>query len=206
MSNIIRHAIHELSLLDSDNETDSWMHDNVMDLLSLFADQGHSGSSAAFCVSMFEKLALYKVLTPLTGEDDEWEDIGEDDLQNKRASNVFKNKKTGECYDIDGVVFLDKEGAAFTNDLSRVSVVFPYVPKTAYVNVKEDIAGEVAGYLAEKMVKLKCDMSAAVFFDTKTSSIQCCGKFTSKEDMLVMAHALGIASAELKESSSVTIN
>ena len=110
---------------------------NLLELMETFCGQGHSGSSAPYVVDLFAKLALYKPLSPLTGADDEWLDNGGDDLQNVRASHVFKNKATGAAYDIRGRVFRHPDGACFTSADSRVPVTFPYTPNAEYVDVDE---------------------------------------------------------------------
>ena len=114
------------------------MADNVLELIEVFAKQGHSGFSASFCVGLFETLAKYKPLIPLTGRDDEWTDVAEMSggplWQNKRCSHVFK-QGDGQAYDLDGKVFREPHGACYTSSESRVYITFPYTPKTEYVDV-----------------------------------------------------------------------
>ena len=50
----------------------------VLELVQKFSDQGHSGMSAGICLALFKKVASFEPLTPLTGEEDEWEDITND--------------------------------------------------------------------------------------------------------------------------------
>jgi len=88
---------------------------------------------------------MLKPLTPLTGEDDEWNDIGDGgSLQNKRYSAVFKNKD-GTAYNIEGKVFTDDGEVWYRCKDSRVNVTFPYVvpdkPEYVYRN-KETKDGE----------------------------------------------------------------
>lgn len=109
----------------------------VMELVEKFAEQGHSGMSAGVVLSIFGKVAAYEPLGPLTGEDDEWNEVGEGMFQNNRCSHVFKDGKDGAAYDIDGRIFREPNGACFTNIESRVPVTFPYTPKREYVDVPE---------------------------------------------------------------------
>ena len=44
---------------------------NVLELLEVFGNQGHSGSSAPYVLGLFQRLADFKPLGQLTGEDDE---------------------------------------------------------------------------------------------------------------------------------------
>ena len=106
MNSFIEHAKREFVALgydldDQEEGPNKWIMENVLELLEVFSKQGHSGSSAPFAVGYFEKLALFKPLGPLTGEDDEWTKLDYDDdtrWQNKRASHVFKGAD-GRAYD-----------------------------------------------------------------------------------------------------------
>lgn len=141
MSNLIEHAKRELAISDPEGNQayDGMLSKAVMELIELFSKQGHSGMSASFTTDIFGKLARYQPLSPLTGEDDEWVDVsemsGKPMWQNKRCSTVFKDER--EAYNIDGKVFVEKEGGSYTNKESRVLIEFPYTPTTEYVHVKE---------------------------------------------------------------------
>lgn len=137
------HAEAELKALGykldgSDEEMNGLMADNILELIDTFADQGHSGFSAGYCLGVFSKLADYKPIAPLTGEDDEWMKICDDPpngpcYQNKRCSSVFKDKN-GRTYDINGRVFRDKDGSTWSGKGSDVDITFPYTPKTEIVD------------------------------------------------------------------------
>lgn len=152
MSNYEKHAQMEFRAAgwtdENGNFKDEMQEDictHVLKLLEVFADEGHSGSSAPYAIGLFEKLAKFEPVVPLTGEDWEWSDVseygGRDDgpvWQNKRCGHVFKDKNG--AYDIDGIVWYDwytneegeKSKSYFTSRESRVPVTFPYVPKTEY--------------------------------------------------------------------------
>lgn len=132
------HARFELrkQLALPEDSPDRWIADNVMELIRTFAAQGHSGSSAPYCISMFETLAKYEPIGPLTGEDDEWVEVSDGLFQNRRCGRVFR--ENGRAYDIDGQVFIDQHGLAYTNRDSRVYVTFPYTPTTSYVHRSAD--------------------------------------------------------------------
>lgn len=147
-SGLVAHAKHEFAVLgydldDKEEGPNKWIMENVIALISLFGSQGHSGSSAPFCVSYFKDLASWKPLTPLTGGPEEWNEVGDDLFQNKRCSYVFMKKardganKPGvhEAYDINGKVFREPGGGCYISGDSRVPVTFPYTPKTEYVDV-----------------------------------------------------------------------
>lgn len=139
MSNLELHARKEMEiagLFDKGSDYGGMMGDAVMKMIKLFADEGHSGFSAGMAINIFEKLARYEPLTPLTGADDEWMEIGEGTFQNVRCSHVFK--KDGEAYDIEGRIFREPNGSCFTSYDSRTPVTFPYTPTREYVDVPAD--------------------------------------------------------------------
>ena len=163
MNNYTSHALAEFKAAgwtDENGKFNDEMQEmictHVLKLLDVFADEGHSGSSAPYAISLFEKLARFKPIAPLTGEDDEWNllDYGvEPKWQNKRASHVFKDAE-GQAYDIDGKVFWEWSGtkeepfkAYYTCRESRVPVTFPYTPSTEYVYRYSD--AEPCGYPAQ---------------------------------------------------------
>lgn len=143
MSNILAYAENELSLIgigeDSTDKMNKAMHDHILRMVEVFSEEGHSGFSAAYAIKILEKLLSYKPLTPLTGEDDEWTEVSENDedgklFQNKRYFSVFKNE-LGKVWNIDGKVFVEPNGCSYTSRDSHVPVTFPYTPHTEYVNV-----------------------------------------------------------------------
>ena len=140
MSNLLDHARKELAIsgignTNSQDEYNLLIHDAVIEIIHLFSKQGHSGMSAGIVTSIVEKLMKFQPLSPLTGEDSEWNHIGKNLYQNNRCSHVFKENE--KAYDIHGKVFVNQHGVSFTSSDSRVPVVFPYTPKTEYINVVE---------------------------------------------------------------------
>lgn len=141
MSNLIEHAKREfkaVGYLPSDQEQENgpnkWMQENLIELLEVFSKQDHSGFSARYCIDAFNKLARFEPLAPLTGEDWEWVEVGTEIWQNIRCSRVFKDEY-GQAYDIEGKVFVEPSGSAFTSSESKVNITFPYVPQTEWVQV-----------------------------------------------------------------------
>ncbi len=128
----LKHA----GFFDKDSDYNGDLGDAVMKLIDMFCDQGHSGGSAPITVDIFSKLAMFEPLLPLTGDDNEWMDVGGGLFQNIRCSRVFK--QDGESYDVQGRIFREKSGAVYTNRDSRVPVTFPYMPTTEYVDAPDD--------------------------------------------------------------------
>lgn len=138
MSLLRQHAETELALLGGhQDEMQRLMNQHVLAIVDLFSRQGHSGFSASYAISVLEKLLRYEPLTPLTGDDSEWEEVGQAHggdkrcWQNKRCSHVFRDV-TG-AYDSEGRIFREQDGSCFQNRESRVYITFPYTPKREYV-------------------------------------------------------------------------
>ena len=123
---LINHAKKEFNALGwpGDCEMQSLMCNNLIEMLTVFSEQGHSGFSANYFLGCFEKLARFQPLGPLTGDEGEWEEVGEGIYQNNRDSEVFK--ENGEAYWISGKIFRDPDGCTYTNSDSCVPVEFPW--------------------------------------------------------------------------------
>ncbi len=128
--NLVEYAKSELARIEHDGEgMQDYMDECVLKMIEMFSRQGHSGFTAHYAIGELERLLRWLPLTPLTGEDDEWNDLGEGTYQNKRCSKVFK--KNGDAYDIEGKIFSEDGGETwFANGNSRVPVTFPYMPPT----------------------------------------------------------------------------
>ena len=144
MSNLVDYAKDELKrigMIDSGEACNDWATKAILDLIELFASQGHSGFTAPYVVKAFSRLAMFKPISPLTGKDDEWDDIDDGFFQNKRYASVFKDKD-GTAYNIKGKVFTDDGELWYINRDSSENVTFPYKvpnePEHVYRN-KEDI-------------------------------------------------------------------
>ena len=136
MSNLTSFARNELQiagLFDEDSDYGGMLGDAVMRMVEQFAEEGHSGFSASQAIKIFQRVASFEPLTPLTGEDDEWTEVADGLLQNRRCSHVFK--ENGEAYDSEGRIFREPDGVCFTSGDSRVPITFPYTPTRTYVDV-----------------------------------------------------------------------
>ena len=144
-SKFIQHVRRELELAGAfkkDSMYGGMLGDAVLRLARQFDKEGHSGMSASIAVAMFEKVARFQPLTPLTGADDEWNALGDGDFQNRRCSHVFK--RNGQAYDSEGRIFREPSGSCYTSGESRVPITFPYTPKREYVAVPAPAAQEGA--------------------------------------------------------------
>lgn len=155
MSNLVEHAKIELLKLgykpieDCEDDPDKWIQENVLELLEVFSKQGHSGHSAPYVISLFNKLANFEPVAPIMCTDDEWTDVGkfgnDDTFQNKRCSAVFKQGVDGKPYYLDAIVWKNQKGNTYTGNncinskhekiKSSQLIKIPFTPKTFYIDV-----------------------------------------------------------------------
>lgn len=128
---MIEYAKRELSRIPHDDEgMQDHMDKNILQIIEIFMDQGHSNLSACYALNILDRLLRFLPITPLTGEDDEWRELPYGGYQNIRCSRVFKDI-TGRAYDIEGKIFTDNDGESwFANRDSHVDIEFPYMPPT----------------------------------------------------------------------------
>lgn len=119
------------------------MEYNVLEILDLIAEQGHTGFSHGYLTSLLIPLLRDRPITPLTGN--EWEWNGE---HNKRCPMVFR-KSDGTAYFIDGFAFSDDGVSYYTSKESFKDITFPCTSKdleTLYINLADqdnDIDGQI---------------------------------------------------------------
>ena len=145
MSNLLKHADRELKFIgyDGKDEYNNMAKAAIMELLTTFANQGHSGFSANYIVNLFNKLAKYETLSPLTGNDDEWGNVSDMSgdrktlFQNNRDGRVFKNDDG--VFFTEAIIWTESGESSYTNkDSNRYIKSFPFTPKTFYVKVDKD--------------------------------------------------------------------
>jgi hypothetical protein len=101
---LVEHARNEMQragLFDADADYDGMIGTAVLELVKKFAEQGHSGFSAQVTLEVFDKVARFKTLTPITSNADEWMEVGNGNWQNRRQSSVFSKDGGQTWYDID---------------------------------------------------------------------------------------------------------
>ena len=132
-SNLVQHAWREMQIVGGlDDEWQCQIVDNILELVDRFSKQGHSGASASYVLGFVTKLMDFRPVTPLTGEDSEWNEVGfgeHECWQNNRFSQVFKDSKDGPAYWSEGKIFSDDGGKSWwVNSGSRVFIKFPFMP------------------------------------------------------------------------------
>lgn len=123
-----------------------WVQENVLELLEVFSKQGHSGSSAPYVAKMFEKLALFEPLSPITGKEQEWAEpfMADGTQQNVRCCSLFRTPGELPRYS-DAIVWkgpdpYDTFTGGNMNGISSSLCIkgFPFTPKTFYIDVKRE--------------------------------------------------------------------
>jgi len=109
----------------------------IMELIDVFVRYEPDTHIMHYCRAFFRNLLVGKPLTPLTGEDDEWEPFQENIWRNKRYSNVFKDNE-GEAVDARARLFRQDRGAWRVTEDSIKAIKFPYSPQQELIQLDED--------------------------------------------------------------------
>jgi len=141
---------------DSDGyEMQQLMIENVKEVLNVIGEQGHSGFSINYFKNLLNKAIMFEPIGPLTGKDDEWNEVSGGTYQNKRCSSVFKESKDGEAYYMDGYVFRENEDCSYYGTrASRKYIKFPYtLEKTVYITLNVDRNTNVTDEMYAEAIK-----------------------------------------------------
>lgn len=100
-SNLVIHATREMKLLGVEDD----VQEAVLKIVRIFADMGHSGSSAMFVIPMINDLLSFRNLSDLTNDPKEWMHISEEQWgspggiwQSMRNSEAFSNDSGNTYY------------------------------------------------------------------------------------------------------------
>lgn len=142
--NMLEYAKSELDRINKDKDgMQEAINKDILEIVKVFSEQGHSGFSAGYALNILERLLRFKPITPLTGEDDEWNEIIKGVWQNKRCSSIFKHED-GTCTDNESIIVSDNGGITwFTSKRFRKNITFPYLPsikpERVYIEYTEDV-------------------------------------------------------------------
>lgn len=116
---------------ENDLKFQKMIDENIIELVKVFESQGHSGGSASYMIRVLTRLLNFKPVTPLTGQEDEWNEPYSSDntQQNKRCYTVFrKNFDNSTAVDSQGKIFTDDGSVFYVSRDSQVPITFPYYP------------------------------------------------------------------------------
>tara|TARA_R110001592_G_scaffold151978_1_gene379125 strand:- start:1693 stop:2313 length:621 start_codon:yes stop_codon:yes gene_type:complete len=154
----VKHLNRELDIMRKTVvEDDSLIIEPYVDAIHVlcesFSKENHSGGAASMAAgviaSTIKAILGFQILSPLTGEEDEWNDITEMNdgnklWQNNRDSAVFKDID-GKCYYVNSIVWKGNEPwDTFTGSMKGYRSAnyiksFPFMPRTFYIDVyRED--------------------------------------------------------------------
>lgn len=142
MSKLIEHAQREMDLVGGlEDPMQQQVVKCIIELITCFSNQNHSGTTAAYVADMFDRLVRGLPITPLQGTADEWvETLDPNMLQNIRCTCVFKDKDTGRTYNVQGKVFREPSGEMFFKQPeSSMDVTFPYSPVTIVEETEDSL-------------------------------------------------------------------
>ena len=112
-SGYVTHAKREFEIAWPKEKDDDGMQElmcqQLIELLSVLATHGDSGSSIGYKLHHFQNAANFKIIAPLTFKDDEFNLVDEEEgiWQNKRLSSVFKYSDGTYSY-TDGILYMEK--------------------------------------------------------------------------------------------------
>jgi hypothetical protein len=133
-SSLLLFAERELARIPKDNDgMQERINNNILEIVKVFCDEGHSGTTARYAAKILERLLRYLPLTPIEDTPEDWNEVGPGVYQHRRCSEVFKDKNVfdGKAYILDAKVFSDDGGKTwFTNRNSREVIEFPYAVPT----------------------------------------------------------------------------
>lgn len=126
LTDFARYELQAAGLFDKDSDYEGMIGEAVMDLISKFAEQGHSGFSASITREIFDKLSNYKPLSELTDNLDEWNDIseaqaGKPGWQSSRCPSAFSEDGGKTYWDIDEdyYKYTDEDGTVWSGGLTE---------------------------------------------------------------------------------------
>jgi hypothetical protein len=161
MNNTRNFAEYELDILvksETDPENRPLIENFIPEILALvdkFGNSGQSGGSAPYTANVIsqavKKLCMQQPLCPITGIDNEWFNIGDENsidlqYQNKRCYALFKDVNNNAWY-LDAIIWKNQNGITYSGSAylsngekirsSQYVKSFPFEPKTFYIDVIE---------------------------------------------------------------------
>lgn len=101
---LVEHAKKELELagmFDKDSDYGGAIGESVLELVEIFAKQGHSGFSAMLTLELFNKVAHYKTIVEFIPSLKDSIEVSETVIQSTRRSDVFTRDGGKNWYSID---------------------------------------------------------------------------------------------------------
>lgn len=101
LADYARRELEIAGLFDEDSDYEGMIGEAVMQLVEMFASQGHSGCSADITRSIFDRLASFKPLTELTNDPAEWNEIAHE-MVSEADLPLYQSARSPTCFSRDG--------------------------------------------------------------------------------------------------------
>lgn len=104
MSNLVIHAkreLHIIGLSSSDDVYDGMIYKAALEIVEVFADQGHSGMTAGITIDLVKRLMNFEPLSALTDNPLDWNEVSEGMYQSRRSSDCFSHDGGKTYYKLD---------------------------------------------------------------------------------------------------------
>lgn len=95
-SSLVKHALREFSIIGEDPE----IVRSIAEILQIFSDMGHSGTSAEVTIDLLVKLMSYENISPLTDDPNEWNDVT--DMMPADSLKTWQNRRNSKCFSPNG--------------------------------------------------------------------------------------------------------
>jgi hypothetical protein len=111
MSNLVKHARRELTLIGEEPSTVN----GYLKMVQIFANMNHSGGSASVFIPVLNELLQFHNLSPLTDDPEEWMHIGEETWG--EPGGVWQSTRRPDAFSHDGgkTYYLLSEGGNAQN-------------------------------------------------------------------------------------------
>ena len=150
---ILEFSKNELELLLKSNDDKEYykkLNNDILDVVKLLLSQKHSLASIEYLIKNLTKIIYYRPLTPLEGDDLEFEEQVEKDgfycSRNKRYAGVIRkiDVKTGEVkyYDLTAKLFNEPEDSKWCIGEGSMQEIneFPYTPNQTLIMLKYPVS------------------------------------------------------------------
>jgi hypothetical protein len=134
-SDLLLFAERELARIPKDDKgMQEGINQHLLDIVKVFSDWNHSGSSAEYTIAVLERLLRYLPLSPIEDTPEDWNEYLPSRFQHRRCSMVFRDKDQfdGKAYFSDAKIFSRDGGETWvSNKNSFEAIEFPFaVPKS----------------------------------------------------------------------------
>jgi hypothetical protein len=152
-------------LLDADSDYDGMLGEAVLELVNVFDAQGHSGMSAAMVKEIFDSLASWKPLSPLTNNPEEWMEVTE---------GLWQSRRNPACFSEDGgKTYTDQNDPCWLYEDADGCVFFrrPENEEDITVHKSEPYEKQMVEFIMESYRRIETDESVRLTNDVELNPV-----------------------------------